>query len=595
MEINEATQPLYVMATNGKRYTFFWMNRPLPENITTHTLEQAFLQANPHFPSANKMNEFCRGEWFPHDDDCFGTENEVNTALQDSSDNCSIGYGIPHYQTELSERGWCVVGTCEPGEEPYYSSSSYAGSSSSEESSSSSEFGLCQSLPFGYIPSDPKSTCFESNGKCYRCNAARRADECDEEWMWIYPYTPDKYFFTEIDCISGERKDNNRIGQCPGFPMETTPYNPEQACIAHNGKCYRCKSENSYVNCSHNWLWTGENFGTHNIGLWYEEVDCNDPFEKENNEFVVDGCVDESILRKQAAKDYYRQHEDSSIEYFVDFTKPAKKFDALGRKMSSKLSQRIVLFNKHAINEIQVQEDNYISISGIIAVSSDTLCNRLPSGEWSCSRNRYLAKRLNDASEFNSQEKCNIELGRNYGIVERNSQGEEYLVGGMTCAWPNISTYQKYEEINRTNLADEYIKIVVKYEITSKTTLGDNDHLTVKKGYVFPNGHITTSEEEGMFDKHENGHEFYNRCIKFEEISKKGQFECTIKLNAEWSQKEKDEALRNAIANELKIIEIPLIEDKVNEAQNKIDAMVYRFHKDHGVGGSSDNYTCPTN
>ncbi|MEE1276109.1 MAG: hypothetical protein UHC59_03865, partial [Fibrobacteraceae bacterium] len=39
MEINEATQPLYVMATNGKRYTFFWMNRPLPENITTHTLE----------------------------------------------------------------------------------------------------------------------------------------------------------------------------------------------------------------------------------------------------------------------------------------------------------------------------------------------------------------------------------------------------------------------------------------------------------------------------------------------------------------------------------------------------------------------------
>lgn len=98
-----------------------------------------------------------------------------------------------------------------------------------------------------------------------------------------------------------------------------------------------------------------------------------------------------------------------------------------------------------------------------------------------------------------------------------------------------------------------------------------------------------------MFDKHENGHEFYNRCIKVEEISKKGQFECTIKLNAEWSQKEKDEALRNAIANELKIIEIPLIEDKVNEAQNKIDAMVYRFHKDHGVGGSSDNYTCPTN
>ena len=116
MEINEATQPLYVMATNGKRYTFFWMNRPLPENITTHTLEQAFLQANPRFPSVDKMNEYCRGEWFPHNEDCFGTENEVNIAMQDSSDNCSIGYGIPHYQTELSERGWCVVGKCELAE-----------------------------------------------------------------------------------------------------------------------------------------------------------------------------------------------------------------------------------------------------------------------------------------------------------------------------------------------------------------------------------------------------------------------------------------------------------------------------------------------
>lgn len=341
-EINDGSQPLYVVTTDNERYLFFWMNRPLPQNINTFDLEDAFLKANPRFPSVDKMNEYCRGEWFPHDEDCFGYASEVEIALQDSIDNCALSMGISKYDTTLSDRGWCVVGTCEPGEDPYYSSSSYASSSSSEESSSSSEFGLCQSLPFSYIPSDPKNTCFESNGKCYRCNAARRADECDEEWMWIYPYTPDKYFFTEIDCISGERKDNNRIGQCPGFPMETTPYNPEQACIAHNGKCYRCKSENSYVNCSYDWLWTGENFGTHNIGSWYEEVDCDDPFE-EDDEDDFDQCMAGNALFKQNVHYNVIQYED--LVPYSPNASTKNYFDLLGRQILKKTSDYIKLYN----------------------------------------------------------------------------------------------------------------------------------------------------------------------------------------------------------------------------------------------------------
>ncbi|MEE0876745.1 MAG: hypothetical protein UIH18_05555 [Fibrobacteraceae bacterium] len=338
LPIETGWQTIY-LNRNGVITHLFSIRHLLPTNVMYFDLERIVLESLPAFPDMDKLVAYCMGEWVPHDDDCFGTENEVNIALQDSSDNCSIGYGIPHYQTELSERGWCVVGTCEPGEEPYYSSSSYAGSSSSEESSSSSEFGLCQSLPFGYIPSDPKSTCFESNGKCYRCNAARRADECDEEWMWIYPYTPDKYFFTEIDCISGERKDNNRIGQCPGFPMETTPYNPEQACIAHNGKCYRCKSENSYVNCSHDWLWTGENFGTHNVGSWYEEVDCYDPFEEEgefieNNQYACLVETSNKILKKEN-NNVFKFIDNSNNKIIRDkvFSISNYKYDALGRQI----------------------------------------------------------------------------------------------------------------------------------------------------------------------------------------------------------------------------------------------------------------------
>lgn len=350
-EINDGSQPLYVVTTDNERYLFFWMNRPLPQNINTFDLEDAFLKAYPRFPSVDKMNEYCRGEWFPHDEDCFGYASEVEIALQDSIDNCALSMGISKYDTTLSDRGWCVVGTCEPGEDPYYSSSSYASSSSSEESSSSSEFGLCQSLPFGYIPSDPKNTCFESNGKCYRCNAARRADECDEEWMWIYPYTPDKYFFTEIDCISGERKDNNRIGQCPGFPMETAPYNPEQACVAHNGKCYRCKSENSYVNCSYDWLWTGENFGTHNIGSWYEEVDCDDPFEEKTSEvcYEIDLSENRTALLKRSEYDFMPYNSSADVDYgYEQISSSNSHYDVLGRnlKYSINLNLDYIVYKK---------------------------------------------------------------------------------------------------------------------------------------------------------------------------------------------------------------------------------------------------------
>ena len=201
-----------------------------------------------------------------------------------------------------------------------------------------------------------------------------------------------------------------------------------------------------------------------------------------------------------------------------------------------------------------------------------------------------LAKRLNGASEFNDPGKCNIKLGVNYGIIENGN-----LVGGMTCAWPNVITSKVYKELNRVRLNNKYIKIAVYYTIMSKTILGDNDHLTVKERYVFPNGHVTTSEEEKQFDKHEEGHEFYNKCVTFEEINVTGQFECTVEIKKEWSQKTMDEMIVSTIAKELEIIENPLIEDKANEGQKKLNAMASRFHKDYNLGGYGDYYTCPAN
>lgn len=265
------------------------------------------------------------------------------------------------------------------------------------------------------------------------------------------------------------------------------------------------------------------------------------------------------------------------------------KYDALGRMRNHGSPQRMAYFNKKIPYKEEKGSRSDLLVSGIIVASSDTLCNRLSSGEWVCGEKNYLARRLNDASEFNDKKKCNIKLKKNYGIVENGN-----LVGGMTCAWPNvkISINSDYHPIDES---DKYAKIVVNYTVTSETTLGDNDHLTVKEGYVFPNGHVTTSEEENQFDKHEEGHEFYNNCVIFEEINMTNQFECTVKLKKGWTKTEKDKAVKKAVEKKLAGIDTQQsLTEKLNEGQKKLDAMASRFHKDHGIGGYSDVYTCPT-
>ena len=419
------------------------------------------------------------------------------------------------------------------------------------------------------------------DGKCYSLNPARGTQR-----GWINTNAQDSWWWREVDCETGNKVDNNRVGSCPGFPLDNVPSNPKNACFAYNGTCYKCNPARG-SECSNSWLWQGS-FTSSNVGWWYEEVDCYDPFGEED--VIAEGCIDESFLKKEAVGANYQKVADDVKEYYADLMMTSNKYDALGRMRNHGSTQRMAYFNKKIPYKEEKDSRSNLLVSGTIVASSDTLCNRLSSGEWVCGKKNILAKRLNDDSEFNDSKNCNIKLRRNYGIVENGN-----LVGGMTCAWPKVITSKAYNVLNRERLTDEYIKIIVHYTITSKTILGDNDHLTVKKGYVFPNGHVTTSAEEKQFDKHEDGHEFNNKCVTFEEINTAGQFECSVKLKAHWSQKKKDETIKEAIAKELKIIENPLIENKVNEGQNKLDAMVSRFHKDHGIGGYSDHYTCPTN
>ena len=322
----------------------FSMRHLLPANMSYQDLEKLVHEAIPQIPDMNKYVAYCRGEWVPHDEECFGTLDEVNMALLDSSDNCAITYGIPHYEISYSDRGWCVDGECEPAE-PYSSmveesSSSVEESSSSAEESSSSEHSSSSGMETSSSAMLPESSSMEvaaepfvagadqeyspdqifnsglqnmEPGACYSLNPDRGVQH-----GWINTNAQDSYWWRESDCNTGEKVDRKRIGQCPGFPIGGTPEHPDRTCFAHNGKCYRCMVEKSYVDCSQDWLWKW-NFNQDLVNDWYTEVDCNNPTFGKPPLYKKVGEFDEPV-------------EDAG--YTVDF-RPARTFDVMGRQKST--------------------------------------------------------------------------------------------------------------------------------------------------------------------------------------------------------------------------------------------------------------------
>ena len=329
----------------------FSMRHLLPANMSYQDLEKLVHEAIPQIPDMNKYVAYCRGEWVPHDEECFGTLDEVNMALLDSSDNCAIAYGIPHYEISYSDRGWCVDGECEPAE-PYSSmveesSSSVEESSSSAEESSSSEISsssedvvdssssLSVAEPFvagadqEYSPDQIFNSGLQNMepGACYSLNPERGVQH-----GWINTNAQDTYWWRESDCYTGEKIDRKRIGQCPGSPIGHTPEHPDRTCFAHNGKCYRCMVEKSYVDCTQEWVWKWD-FNPGLVNDWYTEVDCNNPTFGKPPLYKKAGEFDEPV---------------ENAGYTVDF-RPARTFDVMGRQKSIRNAVRDnrALYKKH--------------------------------------------------------------------------------------------------------------------------------------------------------------------------------------------------------------------------------------------------------
>ena len=100
--------------------------------------------------------------------------------------------------------------------------------------------------------------------------------------------------------------------------------------------------------------------------------------------------------------------------------------------------------------------------------------------------------------EFTEKDLPNPETGKE---VSRT------YVGGITCAWPNVTVnHEPKSQKNELIYSNGKIvgaKAIVEYRFYTHTTLGENNHIVMKTGDVFSDGHVVTEKEESTYEKHE--------------------------------------------------------------------------------------------
>lgn len=369
MEIENSEQQIIVRDTEKNEYVFFTMRHLLPTNVSYYDLERAFAEAYPRFPSMSKMNEYCRGEWVPHDEDCFGYASEAEFAYEDSVTNCALSMGVSKFDTTLSDRGWCVVGFCEieSSNIPVESSSSVE-----VESSSSEDDGLCHSIPIDTenVPSDAMSSCFENGGRCYRCKSSIGAEECRRSWTWQHQNSPvdTYYWFDEVDCATGD-KEKRMVGLCPIHPLSSkdVPNDLSKACFAKDGKCYKCVD--SQNGCGRDWLWTNEY--AYMEPFYVMETDCFNPFGSEENE-----CSDDNGVMMKNAVNAERVWKNDNDVYTIDLLQVEKYYDLAGRNVLKNRSNNQVLFKfypNRITNDVEKKDDLYEKIEGVFEMLNHRL------------------------------------------------------------------------------------------------------------------------------------------------------------------------------------------------------------------------------
>jgi len=425
--------------------------------------------------------------------------------------------------------------------------------------SSSSSSTLCEKHPFVSVPQNTQSTCFNVNGTCYKCKS-ERGSACGEEWLWKGYFNPSNvgWWYTEVDCATGiEKTKDEGIGLCPSHPLTKVPSDPQNACFALGGKCYKCKSERSSA-CGEEWLWKG-NFNSSNVGWWYTEVDCYNPFEDNH-----DGqCPDGSILQKRVANS-----DNGSKEGYVDYTmellNTQKYYDVLGRNANRNLKQKRALYRLDRMSSIEKD----ITMEGYIGSFTGKGCYKNSSGEWVCSFNENYSP-----LKKQNTEPCGI-LGVDYGIISEKGA----LIGGINCPSvnvPNTVISQKSDKIGVCKDGSDLLEGTI--TVTGSAVLERNEIFYITEGYLFPNGYYATKEDEKAMYYHELGHQKYNKCIHFPDM-----LETTPFCICESEFKEKAGILGE-----------DLRQKAIDKLKKMIDEQSDLFHSNYGEDGYATSYNCP--
>jgi len=493
------------------------------------------------------------------------SSTEINSSTSDPESGESSG-------SESSSSEWSYESSSSGNEETGSSSadamsSSTGSGSDAGESSSSSSGDLCLQYPLASVPANPRSACFSYGGKCYQCNDDR-GSECANDWLWIYSFNSSNvgWWYTEVDCETGSEKTTDEgIGVCPSHPLNKVPSDPQNACFASNGKCYKCNDDRG-SECANDWLWIYD-FNTSNVGWWYEEVDCDNPNGDDGQ------CPDGSILQKSVAK-ANGNSQIESVDYSIDFLPSQKYFDVLGRNANHTSKQKRALYMKKpnlkneqfGIDEI---EGGKLLISNLSEEIFTYSCYN-ERNTWVCEKKKYNMNALAKTEKT----KCGV-LGWDYGIIEKGS-----YTGGMTCteteSTVNKPIYTSFDEIGICEDGSRLLSISVK--IKTKTKLVKNEINYVYEGYIFPDGYATTKTDVHAMKQHELGHQKFYKCVDFpENIRISLDCVCENKLDSLYIEK-RDTKLDSLYQKHKEIL----------DEQSEL------FHSIYGLTGYAESYTCPS-
>lgn len=493
-----------------------------------------------------------------------GEESSSSMEIESSSSELFSSSSIETISS--SSENWESSSSADAMSSWYEQSSSSVGSGSDiGEHSSSSSGNLCPQHPLASVPASPLSACFSYGGKCYRCNPDRGGD-CGNDWLWIYSFNSSNvgWWYEEVDCSTGAAaaSSSSGVGECPSHPLRHVPSDPLKACFAKNGKCYKCNPDRG-GDCGNDWLWMYD-FNASNVGWWYTEVDCYDPFDEE------DQCPDDATLYKKTIAQVSEVSEETDS---ASVLKTSKVFyDVLGRKTVASPKTKRYLFQRNLKYQTAADINIWNEETPVYLKTSTIECGNNSKGEWICkevSGESTLKKSGDDG--------CGI-LGVDYGIVESDGS----LTGGITCATTGFSIpAPEYSGIQKGQCSDGSRLLKVSFTLTSTpSSFIRNEPFFVVAGYVFSNGYITTEEDERAMHYHELGHVKYHECIEFPAMTESYSFDCICESDIPRIIKTSMKTFETTVGHRDSVL--------VEESNRS-------FHQKYGTTGYAESYTCPEN